>query len=314
MARAKKRRRWLDFLAYLAVRFIVAFAQMLSIEQSYGLARFLGWVLYKFDARHRKVGIDNLAKAFGDQFSDHERDQIVRGVYCHFCMMLMEILHAPRKLHLENWRGTIELAGLNHVMDHLISGNRPIIILTGHYGNWELAGFLFGMFGFPTFAVARTLDNPYLERYLCAFRERTGQKLIPKTGGFDQMVEVLEKNRPLSFLADQDAGQRGLFVDFFGQPASTHKAIALLAIEHKAIVAVGVARRIGPGFRYEIRCEDVIDPAELAGTTDDVRLLTQRFTSALERLIRQDPTQYLWLHRRWKHQPQSRAKTRITQS
>ena len=120
-------------------------------------------------------------------------------------------------------------------------------------------------------------------------------------------MEVLENNRALTFLADQDAGQRGLFVDFFGQPASTHKAIALLAIEHQAPVAVGVARRIGPGFRYEIRCEDVIDPAELAGTAEDVRILTQRFTSALERLIRQDPTQYLWLHRRWKHQPK-RAK------
>ena len=135
------------------------------------------------------------------------------------------------------------------------------------------------MFGFPTVSVARTLDNPYLERYLRDFRERTGQSLIPKTGGFDQMVEVLENNRALTFLADQDAGQRGLFVDFFGQPASTHKAIALLAIEHKAPVAVGVARRIGPGFRYEIRCEDVIDPAELAGTADDVRVLTQRFTA-----------------------------------
>ena len=77
---------------------------MLSIEQSYALARFLGWVIYKVDARHRQVGIDNLAQAFGDQFTDDERDQIVRGVYRHFCMMLMEILHTPRKLHLENWR------------------------------------------------------------------------------------------------------------------------------------------------------------------------------------------------------------------
>ena len=154
--------------------------------------------------------------------------------------------------------------------------------------------------------MARTLDNPYLDRYLRSFRERTGQKLIPKSGGYDQMLEVLQSGRALSFLADQDAGQRGLFVDFFGRPASTHKAIALLAIEHRAPVVVGVARRIGPGFRYEIRCADIIQPGEFSGTADDVRLLTQRFTSALEGLIRQDPTQYLWLHRRWKHQPQPR--------
>jgi len=306
MARRKTRRLWLDYLAYLAVRSLVAFAQMLSIEQSYALARCLAWVLYHVDARHRQVGLENLAHAFGDRLSDRERDQIVRGVYRHFCTMLMEILHIPRKLHLTNWRDRVILVGLEPMMDQLLTGNRPVIILTGHYGNWELAGYVFGLFGFPTVSVARALDNPYLERYLRSFRERTGQSLIPKSGGYDQMVDVLESNRALSFLADQDAGQRGLFVDFFGRPASTHKAIALLAIEHQALVAVGVARRIGPGFRYEIRCEEVIEPASLTGTADDVRLLTQRYTSALERLIRQDPTQYLWLHRRWKHQPQKR--------
>ena len=86
------------------------------------------------------------------------------------------------------------------------------------------------------------------------------------------------------------------------------EAIALLAIEHNAPVAVGVACRVGPGFRYEIRCADIIDPAEFRGTADDARLLTQRYTSALEALIRQDPTQYLWLHRRWKHQPKPRRR------
>jgi KDO2-lipid IV(A) lauroyltransferase len=306
MPRPKLRRPWLDYLVYLAVRLVVAFAQMLTIEQSYALARVLAWIIYQVDARHRKVGLENLTLAFGDRYTEAERDRIVRGVYLHFCSMLMEILHTSRKLHLTNWRDRVVLVRHEALMDQRITGGRPMILLTAHYGNWELAGYLFGLFGFPTVSVARTLDNPYLDRYLRAFRERTGQSLIPKTGGFDQMVEVLQGNRMLSFLADQDAGQRGLYVDFFGRPASTHKAIALLAIEHRAPVVVGVARRIGPGFRYEIRCEDVIEPTDLNGTADDVRILTQRFTSALERLIRQDPTQYLWLHRRWKHQPKVR--------
>jgi len=303
MPRSKRRRPWLDYVAYLAVRSLVAFAQMLTIEQSYSLARGLAWVLYHVDERHRKVGLDNLTHAFGDSLSDQERDQIVRGVYRHFCKMLMEILHIPRKLHLTNWRERVVLVGHAPILDKFMDGDRPMIFLTGHYGNWELAGYVFGLFGYPTVSVARALDNPYLERYLRKFRETTGQSLIPKTGGYDQMVEVLRSNGALGFLADQDAGQRGLYVDFFGRPASTHKAIALLAIEHQALVFVGVSRRIGPGFRYEIRCEDVIEPASLTGTADDVRILTQRYTSALERLIRQDPTQYLWLHRRWKHQP-----------
>jgi KDO2-lipid IV(A) lauroyltransferase len=169
-----------------------------------------------------------------------------------------------------------------------------------------MAGYLFGVFGFPPNSVARALDNPYLDRFLRSFRERTGQKLIPKTGGFDQMEEVLKSGGVLSFLADQDAGQRGLYVDFFGRPASTHKAIALLALEYEAPVVVGYARRIGPGFRYEVGCTELIEPDVWTGTADDVRLLTQRFTTALEQVIRRNPEQYLWLHRRWKHQPKAK--------
>ena len=132
--------------------------------------------------------------------------------------------------------------------------------------------------------------------------------MIPKSGGYDQMLEVLSHGGVLSFLADQDAGQNGLFVEFFGRPASTHKAIALLAIEHKASVVVGYARRIGPGFRYEVGCPELIEPEEWKGTADDARLLTQRYTTALEQIIRRDPDQYLWLHRRWKHQPKKKTK------
>ena len=305
MPRHKVRRPWLDYLVYLAVRLVVAFAQVLTIEQSYALARLLAWVMYKADRRHRIVGVENLTAAFGDHYDEEERDRIVRGVYLHFCTMIMEILHIPRKIHLTNWRNYVRLVGHEPVLDRLLTGG-PIIFLTGHYGNWEMAGYLFGLFGFPTYSVARTLDNPYLDRFLRTFRESTGQKLIPKSGGYDQILEVLQSGRALSMLADQDAGQRGLFVDFFGRPASTHKAIALLAIEHRTPVAVGVACRVGPGFRYEIRCADVIQPEEFDGTSDDARRLTQRYTSALENLIREDPTQYLWLHRRWKHQPVAR--------
>lgn len=301
----KPRNRVLDYLVYLAVRLVVCVAQALSVEQSYRLAEGLAALIYKVDKRHRKVAMENLRLAFGDQYSEFQRDRIVRGVYRHFCMMLMEILHIPRKIHPLTWRERITLSGQGLALERMLQGG-PVILLTGHFGNWEMAGYLFGVFGFPSSSVARTLDNPYLEQFLRSFRMRTGQKLIPKKGGYDEMLEVLQGGGVLSFLADQDAGQRGLYVDFFGRPASTHKAIALLSIEHNAPIVVGYARRIGPGFRYEVGCEDVIEPGELTGTAEDVRLMTQRYTKALERVIRRDPEQYLWLHRRWKHQPKAK--------
>jgi KDO2-lipid IV(A) lauroyltransferase len=302
---ARTRNRALDYLAYLAVRLVVGFAQILSVEQSYLFADGLAALLYRVDKRHRKVALENLELAFGAEMTAEDRDRTIREVYRHFCRMLMEILHIPRKLHLETWRNRIELRNYRPTLECLFEGG-PVIMLSGHFGNWEMAGYLFGVFGFPPHSVARTLDNPHLERFLRSFRERTGQKLIPKKGGYDEMLDVLKRGGVLSFLADQDAGERGMFVDFFGRPASTHKAIALLAIEHKAPVVVGYARRIGPGFRYEVGCEELILPSEWTGTADDARLLTQRYTSALERIIRRDPEQYLWLHRRWKHKPKAK--------
>jgi KDO2-lipid IV(A) lauroyltransferase len=227
-------------------------------------------------------------------------------------MVIMEILRIPRELHLTTWRERVTLVGHEAVLDRLLAGG-PMVMVSGHFGNWEMAGYLFGLFGFPPNSVARALDNPYLDRFLRRFREKTGQTLIPKSGGYDRMLEVLQGGGVLSFLADQDAGQRGLYVDFFGRPASTHKAIALLAIEHRAPVVVGYARRVGPGFRYEVGCEEIIRPDEWTGTADDVRLLTQRFTTALEAVIRRNPEQYLWLHRRWKHQPKPSKKSSARQ-
>ncbi len=303
----RPRNRLVDYLVYLLVRLVVGFAQAMSIEQSYAFARNLAAILHRVDARHRKIGMDNLRQAFGDRYDEPARAAIVRGVYLHFCMMLMEILHIPRKLHSATWRDRITLVGHEKVLDRLLRGG-PLIMLSGHFGNWEMAGYLFGVFGFPPNSVARTLDNPRIDRFLRSFRERTGQKMIPKKGGYDQMLDVLRAGGILSFLADQDAGERGMFVEFFGRPASTHKAIALMAIEHRAPVVVGYARRIGPGFRYEVGCAELFDPDESTGTADDARLLTQRYTTALERIIRRDPEQYLWLHRRWKHQPKERKR------
>jgi Kdo2-lipid IVA lauroyltransferase/acyltransferase len=301
----RPRHRGLDYLAYLAVRLVVCFMQALTVEQSYAVGRCLARGLYLISARYRNVGLENLRLAFGDQYTQAERVRMIRDTYDHFFMMIAEMLHIPRKLHPTTWRDRITLVGHQAIVDRLLKGG-PVIMLSGHFGNWEMAGYLFGMFGFPPCSVARTLDNPYIDRFLRSFRERTGQRLIPKHGGYEQMLDVLRSGGVLSFLADQNAGERGLFVDFFGRPASTHKAIALLAIEHHAPVIVGYARRIGPGFHYEIGCAEVIHPDELTGTADDVRLLTQRYTSALERVIRLSPEQYLWLHRRWKHQPRQK--------
>lgn len=294
-------------MVYLAVRWVVCVLQAVSLERAYGFARVLAGVLYWVDRRHRLVGLSNLEAAFGDRLSSRERELVVRGVYLHFSMMLVEMVRIPRKLRIYNWRRWIEAPGAPAALDALLEGG-PLMFLTGHYGNWEMAGYLFGVYGFPSESVARPLDNPYLDRFLREFREREGQRMIPKKGGYERMVEVLESGGRLALLADQDAGQNGVFVPFFGRLASTHKAIGLLAIEHRAPVLAGYARRIGPGFRYEVGIADIIRPEELDGFSDPVTELTRRYTAAVESFARLDIRQYLWLHRRWKHQPRPRVR------
>jgi KDO2-lipid IV(A) lauroyltransferase len=300
---AKGRSTVADFAVYLAVRLLVCLLQLLPLSACRKLADALAWLAYTIDKRHRQVALDNLRHAF-PLSSEAERLRLVRRVYRHFCRVLVEIVHLPRILHPGNWRRYVTIDRGELLVDALTSG-RPLLLVTGHFGNWEMAGFVLGVLGFKTYAIARPLDNRFLDGFLLRFRQKTGQTILAKQGDFERIQSVLQQKGTVATLADQDAGQRGPFVDFFGRPASTHKAVALLALEHDApLLVVGVPRRAEP-MHYHVDIEEVIDPREYAGRPDATRAITQRFTAGLERLVRRHPEQYFWLHRRWKHQPKT---------
>jgi KDO2-lipid IV(A) lauroyltransferase len=299
---SKSRSRLVDYGVYLIVRATVCLIQALSPEVGRSFALGLAWLAHRLDRRHREVARENLRQAFPGRYGEVELNDLVRRVYRHFCTLLVEIIQLPRRLHPTNWRRHLELTGGPLMVECLLSG-RPLLLVTGHFGNWELGGYLLGLLGFTTHAVARPLDNRFLDDFLRRFREGTGQKVLAKKGDFDHMLAILARGGVLATLADQDAGQRGLFVDFFGRPASTHKAVALLALEHRVpLLVIGVRKR-GEPLQYQVIAEDLILPEEYEGKPDAVRAITQRFTTALERVVRGAPEQYFWLHRRWKHQP-----------
>lgn len=296
----------IDLVVYLVVRFVVCVLQGLPTPVSRAFAGILARLAFAIDKRHRNVARENLRFAFPEIADDPAKiDRLVRGCYAHFCLMLVEMLMIPRKLHIDNWRNYASLTHGERCTPGLLSG-KPFLIVTAHFGNWEMAGFAIGLFGFRTWAIARTLDNPRLEKFLLKFREKTGQTILAKKGDFDEITGVLAQGGTIATLGDQDAGQKGLFVNFFNRPASTHKAVALLALQYDMpMVVVGVPR-VGHPAKYEIVAEDLIDPREYEGNPNAVRLMTERYTQALERMIRRHPEQYFWLHRRWKHQPLAR--------
>ena len=305
---AKKRSCLADYAVYLVLRIFVCVIQAMSLAMGRHLAAGLAWLVYHIDKRHREVARDNLRHAFPGRYSDAELDTLVRAVIRHFCTLAIEIIHLPRLFHHTNWRRYVSLPQGEILLPHLLSG-RPLMFVTGHFGNWELGGFILGALGFKTHAIARTLDNPYVDWFLrVKFREKTGQQILSKDDDFERIQHVLATGGVLATLADQDAGQRGLFVDFFGRPASTHKAVALLALQYNVPLAVIGTAKLAEPMQYAVLVEDVILPEEYEGRPDAVRKITQRFSAALERLVRRYPEQYFWLHRRWKHQPVVKAR------
>jgi KDO2-lipid IV(A) lauroyltransferase len=317
---AKPRNRTADFIVYLVIRFVVGIIQAVPPVIAFWLADQIAWLVYRFVPARRRIALENLAAAYPELASDPARaDRLVLAMYRHFVRAAVEGVLLPRKMHVGNWRAFADLYPGTPTLA-VLHADRPALIVTAHFGNWEMAGYLLGAVGFKTYAIARVLDNPYLERFVRRLRQSTGQTIIAKKDDFDRLTTVLARGGKVATLADQDAGVRGVFVDFFGRPASTHKAVALMAIEFNALlVVIGVPRvnRLGRPARrplaglektfYAIEVEDIIDPQEYAERPDAVRAITQRYTSALERLIRRHPEQYFWLHRRWKHQPKTRA-------
>jgi KDO2-lipid IV(A) lauroyltransferase len=309
---SKQRSQIADYAVYLIVRIVVCLLQSLSYSAACAFASGLAWLAYRVDRRHREVAFDNLRQAFPGRYSDAELDELVRSAYRHFCTLLIDIVHMPRKLHANTWRRHMQVPSIRQCVACLLSG-RPLLIVTGHFGNWEAGGYTLALLGFATHAIARELDNRYLDDYLRSFRESTGQKLLAKKGDFDQMQSILAQGGVIGTLADQDAGQRGLFVDFFGRPASTHKAVALLAMEYNVPLLVLGVRKLPGEMRYQQIIDDVILPEEYQGQPDAARAMTQRYTLALERIVRQAPEQYFWLHRRWKHQPKKQKQAAVKQ-
>lgn len=302
-------RHWAEYLSF---RTFVALIEALPREACDSLATGLAWMVHHLLPRRLtryQVAHDNLRQALGAELSEREIDRLIGQMWEHLLRMIGEIVLLPRKLHVSKLTETIEFRNKAEVLRAFSSG-RPVLLLSGHYGNWELAVSVFGLFGFPMGLVARDLDNPLLHRWFQRFRRGTGHVQIGKKGGSGEMVTQLERRGFLALLGDQDAGGSGLFVDFFGRPASTFKSVGLLALEYQALVCVGYARRLAgrtaTGFpRFELGCEEVIDPRDCA-SGDPLRELTQRYTSALERVIRRAPEQYFWVHRRWKSVPRTR--------
>lgn len=302
----KQRSDFIDRLQYVGLRLVNMMLHCWPIEVNLQVAQWLGDLMYAIDKRHRDRALGNLRRSFPDM-SEAQQHQMARRSMQQLFMLFVEVLFTTRLVRIDTIAQVLELGNFGDVLRLLLRRERGLIIVTGHYGNWEIGGYALATLGFETTSIARPLDNAYVNEWLLGVRERMGQRIIAKKGATEQVATALERGGVVGFIADQNAGPKGIFVDFFGRQASTYKSIALLAMQYEVPVVIGYTRRIDHRFRFRMAMQDIIYPADWKGQHDPLRYITQRYTTAIEDFVRTDPGQYLWVHRRWKTRPKGEA-------
>lgn len=303
---AKEQNKALDFTVYLLARLIAMLFHCFPYALNVQFARGLGTILYYVDYKHRQRAIYNIQRSFPD-YTPRQCRQLALSSTQQIVVLAIEVLFTTQMIRLETWRKHIELENFAPVLELLVRQKSGVIMLTGHYGNWEVLGYLLAILGFETTSIARPLDNAYVNKWILGIREKQGQKIVSKKGATEEVLPVLEQKGAVGFIADQNAGSKGIFVDFFGRKASTFKSIGLLAMEYNVPVVVGYARRTGKGFHFQVGAQDIIYPQDWQNQDNPLRYITQRYTKALEEAIRVEPSQYFWMHRRWKTRPKGEA-------
>jgi KDO2-lipid IV(A) lauroyltransferase len=287
-----------DLPVFLAMRAALAAVRVLPRPLALRAGAAAGALAHAAGMR-RTVTEDNLAVAF-PELSAAERAALARRVYAHFGRMAVDSLRlsasGPSALVPHVHGGEIV-----RLVGEALAKGRGAIILTGHLGNWELAGAYLAATGFPLAAVVKAPSNPYVARQTERVRQRLGIESVDMPEAKTVIPGVLRANRAVALVADQGALRSNIWAPFFGRPTKTPAGPGLFHVRTGAPVLFG-ALVAAPGDRYELMGEVLVEDAR--GEADEVaQLIAERFRARLEALVRRFPEQYLWTHRLWKQQP-----------
>ena len=293
-----KARHYIEYGLAVALRALVF---LLPRRAAIWCGRRLGDLFYVLDLRHRREVMANLDLAFGEEKSLAEKRRIARGSYRHFGGIFFDFLRLPA-LSARKIERIVEMRGWEN-LEEAYGRGKGVLILTAHYGFWELMGVAHGFLGRPMSVIARHLDNPLLERMLHRYRTRSGNTVVYKQNAVKEIFRTLRRNEAAGVLIDQNISPRqGVFVDFFGVPASTTPILSAVALKSGAPIVPAFTEPL-PGGRWRFIYEPAIEVRGGGDRSETIRAITQQCTAVIERHVRRRPDLWLWMHRRWKARP-----------
>lgn len=265
------------------------------------IAQMMGWWGYMLAARLRRVAYFNLQLALPD-LSKSQRQKIVRGVFKNFARLLAEFSQFP-KLTAQNVAGVVILDGFENYEEAKKRG-KGVLLMTAHFGAWELASFAHSVYGHPMKFLVRPLDNERVDALIMRYRQLTGNIGIDKRNSIREILRSLRNNEVIGILIDQNATrEEGVFVNFFGIPASTTAGLTTLAMRTGAAVVPAFIIWDDRLMKHRLRFEPTVEMVDTGNFQADVVSNTTQFNQVLEEKIRSYPDQWLWVHRRWKTRP-----------
>lgn len=284
----------IHLLEYAGARALETGLSALPRRAAEAVGAGLGTALHRAVGLRRDVVEGQLRASFPSR-PETWIQSVVAGCYGHFGRELAALARMGRLDPARLVERTVGAREGRATWEEAAAGG-GVVMVTGHLGNWELAGALMSALGAPVSAVVKPQANRRVDRRLGRLRRRLGIEPVPMRQAGRRLPGALAEGRAVALVADQDAGGRGVFVPFLGRTASTFRGPARLALRHEVPLLFGVLVREGQGYRF------VLERVEVSAGTDEGRL-TRAWVSRLEQRVRQRPDQYFWFHRRWKTEP-----------
>ncbi len=295
-----------DLLTWVPFRAVLALLGGLPESWSYALASGLGrfgWAL--FGAR-RALVLKNLARAFPEA-GPVERELLCRECFASAARILVDLARSPRIVGRGGLEERVDLSEARRALEEAgtLAPGKPPIFCTPHLGSWEVGGTALAHLVGRCHIIARPIRSPRIDAWFRSRRSLLGQVLHPRRGGIRGVRAGLAMGEAAGFLPDQNQRLRGVFVPFFGLPASTDRSPIVLALQGPYPIIVAAALRRGRGYRFRIECAKVFVPRALPGESREETLTRELgvLNRAVEDLIRRAPGQYFWLHDRWRTRP-----------